>query len=129
MFYKFKRIINSSRCGSAHLGVAHDLDHIAARLILLARTRGRYIRHRIGSQLDQKRNIPVGEPFYGKPQPGYRLLRSRVRIPRDHRLVSVVDVPYSDSFKGIVAGDFPPAVLCLELLPVRDRQVESTAVL
>ena len=47
----------------------------------------------------------MGEPSYGKSLPGYRLLRSRVRIPRGHRLILVVDVPYSDSFEGIIVGD------------------------
>ena len=74
-------------------------------------------------QLDQKRNGPVGEPSYGTPQPGYRVLKSRVRIPRGHQLVSVADVLYSDSFEGIVAGDFSPVVFYLELQRLRDRQV------
>ena len=57
-------------------------------------------------ELDQKRNSSVSEPSCGNLQPGYGLLRSRVRILRGHRLVSVVDEPYSDYFEGIVAGDF-----------------------
>ena len=50
----------------------------------------------------------LGQPSYGKPQPGYWLLRSRVRIPRGHRLVSIVDVPYSDPFlEASSRGIFP----------------------
>ena len=58
-------------------------------------------------KLGQKHNSPVSKPSCGKPQPGYRLLKSRVRIPRVHGLVSVVDVLYSDSVEGIVDGVFP----------------------
>ena len=58
---------------------------------------------------DEKRNSPVGEPSYGKPQPGYWLLRSRVPIPRGHRLVLVVDMPYSDSFESSSRGILTPS--------------------
>ena len=50
----------------------------------------------------------LGQPSCGKPQLGYRLRRYRFRIPRGHHFVSVVDAPYSDSFEGVIAGDFPP---------------------
>ena len=45
-------------------------------------------------------------------------------------LVSLaVDVPYSDSFEGIVSGDSSPFVFSLELQSLRDRHVRSTDVL
>ena len=58
-------------------------------------------------KLGQKHNSPVSKPSCGKPQAGYRLLKSRLRVPRVHVLVSVVDVLYSDSYEGIVEGVFP----------------------
>ena len=71
----------------------------------------------------------VGRPSHGKSQPGHGLLKSRVRIPRGHRLFSVLDVPYSDFLEGIVARNFSPVVLCLGLqLPI-DNQVLDIAVL
>ena len=80
-------------------------------------------------QLDQKHDSPVKEPSYGKPQPGYRLLRSLVRIPRVHGLVSVVDLQYSGSFEGTVEGDFPPSFFFPELQPLRDYEVQATTVI
>ena len=60
-------------------------------------------------QIRPEERSSVGQPSYGKLYPGYRGLRSRVRIPRGHRLVSVVDVQYSNSLEGIVEEGFPPS--------------------
>ena len=79
---------------------------------MLIRPRGRYLCQSIGRvSADQKRVAQLGEPSCGKPQPGYRLLRSRVRIPRDHSLVSGVDASHSDYFEGVFPGDFSFVVL------------------
>ena len=71
------------------------------------------------TELDQKPNSPVGEPSYGKPQLGYRLPRSRIRIPRGQGLVSVVDVPYSDLFWRYRCGDFFPRPFCAKVAAIR----------
>ena len=76
-------------------------------------------------KVDQKRNSIAGEPSFGRLQPGYWLQRSRVRIPHSHLLITVVDVPYWDSFKGIVAGDFP-VLFVLELQLFTKWQASST---
>ena len=76
---------------------------------------------------ERRRNSSVVEPSYGTTQPGYRLPRPRVRIPGGHRLVSVVNVPYSDSFGGIVAGDISIVFFALELQLVIECQVSSIA--
>ena len=64
----------------------------------------------------------LGQPSYGMPQLGYWLLRSRFRIPRGHRLVSVVVVPYSDPFleassRGIFPRRFLPRVTATQRPP------------
>ena len=75
---------------------------------------------------DQKCNSLVSEPSFGKPQPGYRLPRSWVRIPRGHRLVSVLVVSYSDYFWRHRRGGFFPVLFAPQLQQFTDCQVYYT---
>ena len=77
------------------------------------RTRGRYFTRTVGALVRAEASRPVGYASLGKHPPEYRLTKSRVRILRGHRLVSKLDVPYSDSSEGIVAGDFSLVIFSL----------------